>query len=38
LSQKVVAGKPNQMLLCSDDFVEARVLFGAVLEIPDAHG
>jgi hypothetical protein len=26
------------MLLCSDDFVEARVLFGAVLEIPDAHG
>jgi hypothetical protein len=33
-----VAGKLNQMLLCNDDFVEARVLFGAVLEIPDAHG
>jgi hypothetical protein len=34
----VVAGKLNQMLLCNDGFVEVRVLFGAVLEIPDAHG
>ena len=32
-----MAGESNQMLLCNDDFVEARVLFGAVLEIPDAH-
>jgi len=38
LSQKAVAGNSNQMLLCIDDFVEARVLFGAVLEIPDAYG
>jgi hypothetical protein len=37
LSQKAVAGKSNQMLLCNDDFAEAKVLFGAVLEIPDAH-
>jgi hypothetical protein len=29
LSQKAVAGK-IQMLLCNDDFVEVRVLFGAV--------
>jgi len=37
LSQKEVAGKSNEMLLCNDDLAEARVLFGAVLEIPDAH-
>ena len=33
-----MAEKSNQKLLCNEDFVEARVLFGAVLEILDAHG
>jgi hypothetical protein len=32
-----VAEKSIPSLLCNDDFVGAKVLFGAVLEIPDAH-
>jgi hypothetical protein len=32
------SGCRDQMHLCNDDLVEARVLFGAVLEIQDAHG
>ncbi len=33
----MVAGKLDPTLLCNVGFVGAEDLFGAVLEIPDAH-